>query len=181
MNKRRSNNQRKNSWQFPMGQVLHRPKSPRKWLPSPFGQQFLISWCHGQGHQAQHWNLPVLSQKRENGKKSIKNILIWVGCQGWSQEHRSQLKATQLTGESLEELSHQWRNKRQGQATEHRESVILRKMSTQPFHARAFLWRVSVLGPSNPASAVMYNIEAASWPLRFWWEWDSSGIISKSA
>lgn len=39
--------------------------------------------------------LKPTSPKSEAGKwkkKSIKNILIWVGCQGWSQEHRSQLK-----------------------------------------------------------------------------------------
>lgn len=46
---------------------------------------------------------------------------------------------------------------------EHSESAILRKMSTESFHARAAcpLEGFSA-GPRNPTSAVIVNIETAS-------------------
>lgn len=140
--RRRSNNQGSNTREFSMERGCTSPRAQENGCRLPLVSNFYLV-------KAKHWNLPVISQEQEKGKKSLKNILSWVGCQGWNQEHRSLLKETKLgrdekgwkswvTSEGIKDVEKLWNIVSQPSSGKWAQSLSMQELPV--------LWRVSVQG-----------------------------------
>lgn len=143
VNKRRSNNQESKSTEFSVGRGCTSQRAQENGCHLPLVSNFYLV-------KAKHWNLPVISQEQEKGeKKSLKNILSWVGCQGWNQEHRSLLKETKLgrdekgwkswvTSEGIKDADKLWNIVSQPSSGKWAQTLSMHELS--------ILWRVSMQG-----------------------------------
>lgn len=171
MNKRRGNNQESNAREFSVGQGCTSQRAQENGCRLPLVSIIYLV-------KAKPWNLPVISQEQEKGEESLKNILSRMPRVKPGTQVPTKRNKAGKGWERLEELSHQWRNKRCGtlwvshpQENKHRLYPCKSCLSFGGFQCRA---EKSCISSDGQYRGCFLTVEILMGIC------DSRGIISKS-